>query len=128
MSEFVVVYNPADEYKDFKFDGHQYRLDIDGLTVIPRKALSYCLDQLGPFGVISIKQGEDKVRLNQRMLEAKAQWLDTMRTYYEKILMDGMAQASKRKQLGFDEQPTENERKAKAFLTKHGFMKKETGE
>jgi len=119
----IGVYNPDDEELEFKFNGKNYTLKPEDVTMIPRPALGPMLNQIGEYGVSMVPVGVSKGELADITRNARDRWLVGTRKWAEDILLASAKANKERIEIGIE--PIEGPQvvQARDWLKKHGFMK-----
>lgn len=119
----IGVYNPDDEELEFKFDGRDYVLAPEDVTMIPRAALGPMLNQIGEYGVSPVPTDTSKKELAELTKAAKERWTVGTRKWAEDILLASAKANKERTEIGIAPIEGPQVEQARSWLKKHGFLK-----
>jgi hypothetical protein len=122
MSVQIGVYNPDDEELEFKFDGRDYKLAPEDVTMVPRSAVGPMLSQIGEYGVSVVPVGTSKKELGSLVEVAKKRWLEGTRKWAEDILLASSKFNKERVEAGISPIEGPQVLQARSWLKKHGFL------
>lgn len=122
MSAEIGVYNPDDEELEFRFNGLDYKLAPEDITMIPRAAVGPMLSQVGEYGVSVVPVGLSKKDLGALAKESKERWLVGTRKWAEDVLLSSRKANKERIEAGIAPIEGPQVEQARAWLKKFGFL------
>lgn len=123
MGAEIGVYNPDDEELEFKFDGRDYKLAPEDVTMIPRASLGPMLSQVGEYGVSPVPVGSSKKELAELVEQAKKRWVEGTRRWAEDVVLASAKANKERTEQGISPIEGPAVGQARTWLKKYGFMK-----
>jgi hypothetical protein len=119
----IGVYNPDDEELEFKFDGRDYVLEPETVTMIPRAALGVMLSQVGEYGACPVPAETSREELDGLVGEARKKWLVGTRKWAEDVVLASAKANKERREVGIEPIEGPDVIQARGWLQKHGFLK-----